>query len=126
MRAICRRCNRIVPPDDHVAFNGFAYHSKCLPRRALIDEETGEAIPKRTPTIEKKPVALKIYEALERRAVDGKIGNLEMVLNEIAIEMNTNTGWVEHYVRQLDSVGSVHRLFNTLELRHPPSVSSSG
>ena len=125
MRAICRRCNRVVSPDDHVAFEGFAYHNKCLPMRALIDEKTGEAIPKRTPTIEKKSVALRIYEALERRAVDRKIQNLEMALNQIAIEMNTNTGWVEYYVRQLDAAGHVCRLFNTLELRHPPPVGPS-
>ena len=90
--------------------------------RAQIDEKTGEAISKPTPTIGKKPVALRIYEALERRAIDGKIENLEMALNQIALEMNTNARWVEYYVKQLDAVGCVYRLFNSLTLKQPPKA----
>ena len=109
-----------MSPEDHVALEGYAYHNDCLPRRAQFDKEKGEVIVKSSPTIRKKTTGMRIYEALERRAADGKINNLEQVLIEIALEMNVNRGWIEYYLRQLDTAGYVHRVFNSLTLVKPP------
>lgn len=36
-RVFCARCGGLVPPDDHVAYDGLPYHNRCLPREARAE-----------------------------------------------------------------------------------------
>ena len=117
---LCKRCGRVVPPDDHVAFEGFAYHNTCLPKRALEGEKGSQK------KGEHKPFVQRFWDELEAVATDGKIPNLDQALVAIAIKLNVNRGYLEYLLRELDMIGSVYRIYNSLELRERPTVESSG
>lgn len=38
-RAKCAKCGRPIPPDECVAFDGFAFHDRCLSVKILHPEE---------------------------------------------------------------------------------------
>lgn len=113
--ATCSRCGRIVPDSDHFSHDGRAYHELCLPRKA----RAGYA-----PEPKKQPFTIRLYNRLAFLVQENKITPLEKVLGALAVEFNTNAGYLGYVIKQLEAAGCVERKFDVLTLIKAPQVGS--
>jgi len=111
--ATCCRCGRVVPDDDHIAYDGRAYHERCLPRKAREGYE---------PEPKKLPFTVRFYRRLESLAETNKVTPLETILRALAVEFNTSAGYLKYVVQQLQDAGCVERKFDLLTLIKEPQV----
>jgi DNA-binding MarR family transcriptional regulator len=103
-----------VPDTDHTVFEGHPYHAACLPRRAFTGLEPAKS--------KKLPFTVRFYKRLESIAEEGKITYLSKVFGFLAVEFNTNTGYLDYIIKQLQDAGCVERKFDLLTLIKEPQV----
>jgi len=111
--AKCNRCGRVVPDNDHFAYDGRAYHEDCLPRKARDGY---------VPEPKKQPFTMRLYTRLASLAVEDKVTPLDKILGALACEFNTNAGYLAYVVKQLEAAGCLERKFDLLTLIKEPQV----